>query len=273
MLHARRSAAVLVALPVLLVSLSGCDIVDRRLSVEETAEWRKTYELARRARRDPQRQRAHRGGACPADTPSKSSRSRRRARDPPRRRKRGAANASRSSRLSARTRPYRDQDAAQRRVLQRRRPRFAIPSKCRPAPTAPSFTRSTAASRSPGFRTDHGRDDQRRHRRPRRGRRARGLDHERRRRRRPGAGGRRRRQARLHQRRHQVRLAGGRAGDDLGERHQRRHRHRRAGARHARSRARRRLEARLNGGGPSHPDRRHERRHHARPVDLRAAPL
>ena len=45
MLHARRSAAVLVALPVLLVSLSGCDVVTDHFRAEESAEWRKSYEL------------------------------------------------------------------------------------------------------------------------------------------------------------------------------------------------------------------------------------
>ena len=42
---ARRSAAIAL-LPVLLVAVSGCDIVTADLKARETAEWRKTYQLA-----------------------------------------------------------------------------------------------------------------------------------------------------------------------------------------------------------------------------------
>ena len=45
MMHARRSAVVLVALPVLLVSVSGCDLATAHFRSEESAEWRKTYDL------------------------------------------------------------------------------------------------------------------------------------------------------------------------------------------------------------------------------------
>ena len=46
MLHARHSAAAAVVLPVLLVAASGCDMATAHLRVQETAEWRKTYQLA-----------------------------------------------------------------------------------------------------------------------------------------------------------------------------------------------------------------------------------
>ena len=45
MLHSRRSALALVALPVLLVSVTGCDLATAHFRVEESAEWRKSYEL------------------------------------------------------------------------------------------------------------------------------------------------------------------------------------------------------------------------------------
>ena len=46
MLHTGRSAAAAaVALPVLLAAVSGCDIATAHFRVKETAEWRKTYEL------------------------------------------------------------------------------------------------------------------------------------------------------------------------------------------------------------------------------------
>lgn len=45
MLHPRPSALALVALPVLLMSVTGCDLAKAHFRVEESAEWRKSYEL------------------------------------------------------------------------------------------------------------------------------------------------------------------------------------------------------------------------------------
>jgi hypothetical protein len=45
MLHPLRPVAALVALPILLVPVTGCDLATAHFRVEESAEWRKTYEL------------------------------------------------------------------------------------------------------------------------------------------------------------------------------------------------------------------------------------
>jgi Putative adhesin len=45
MLHPRHSAAVAIVLPVLLAAASGCDMATAHFRAEESAEWRKTYDL------------------------------------------------------------------------------------------------------------------------------------------------------------------------------------------------------------------------------------
>ena len=232
MLHARRSAAVLVALPVLLVV--GLRLRSRHGSLPRRGVGRMAEDLrpaCRRAGRDAQRQRTDRGAAV--QRPYGRSR---RDQDGARRHRRGGeGGAGRRSRLSRTS-------SADIIRLETKLPRGGG-----------FFTRRRRSSlhgegagvggrrefidrqrRHRGHRPhgpDQGRNDQRRHRRPRHRRVDRGDDHQRRRRRRPDARRGRRRQARVHQRRHQAAAAGDAQGDHLGERHQWRHRHRRAAAR------------------------------------------